>query len=152
MPQAKQRHLLRDTRRVTTACPACWVMGKNLVEVSEENIFCTGPNLLYRPNGLNEPMEGPLESPFQNPVLVPGWPANWMPEIWTQLLSVGEGEQTTWSAHDTRTWMTRELNARDLNAAVGLAGHIAHIAPRLHCHRRTEPEHRKPRDVTLRGT
>jgi hypothetical protein len=76
-----QRLLLRDRRRVTTACTACWAMGKNLAAASDENIFVLDrleqptqdKNLLYRPNGPNEPMEGPLsnvllESPFQNPV------------------------------------------------------------------------------------
>jgi hypothetical protein len=41
------RHLLRDRRCCTTACPACWAMGKNQVNYvmygEGKKIFFTGP-------------------------------------------------------------------------------------------------------------
>jgi hypothetical protein len=40
-----QRHILRDRRRSTTACPACWAMGTNEVKLCtvRKKIFCNGP-------------------------------------------------------------------------------------------------------------
>ncbi len=39
-----QRYILRDRRRGTTVCPACWVNGDKWIEIvcGEEKIFCTG--------------------------------------------------------------------------------------------------------------
>jgi hypothetical protein len=36
------RNIIRDWRRGTTACPACWAIGTNEVKVREK-IFCNGP-------------------------------------------------------------------------------------------------------------
>jgi len=75
-----QRHILRDMRPSTTACPACWATGTNKLEkcTMRKKYFVLDrleqprpdKNLLYRHDKTNEPTkEGPLsfvllESPF----------------------------------------------------------------------------------------
>jgi hypothetical protein len=41
--RCKQRHILRDRRPITTACPVSWGDGDKGIEIVKKNRFCTGP-------------------------------------------------------------------------------------------------------------